>query len=34
MKLNLLSYAYKFWKEYETTNVLSDVKISARYIDN
>ena len=33
-EINLLSYAYKFWKEYETTNVLSDVKISARYIDN
>ena len=30
----LLSYAYKFSREYKTTNVLSVVKIWAIYVDN
>ena len=30
---NLLSYAYKFCREYKTTNVLSAVKIYVRYVE-
>ena len=28
----LLSYAYKFCREYKTTNILLDVKIQAKYV--